>query len=150
MPADEVRALAFFSLVLTIFSLIFVNRSFSTSLFTALRRPNQTLALVLLAVVTMLSLTLLWPIASNLFRFGPLHLGRSCLDAWCRRSCARFPGDLETSVARAATILTGRRSHFRLRNHRRQIIPHNAPISTRADLIAAHRPLRERNSLVTE
>ncbi len=73
MPADEVRALAFFSLIMAIFSLIFVNRSFSTSLLTALRRPNQTLALVLLAVVTMLSLTLLWPIARNLFRFGPLH-----------------------------------------------------------------------------
>ena len=73
MPADEVRALAFFSLIMTIFSLIFVNRSFSTSLLTALRRPNRTLALVLLVVVTMLSLTLLWPIASTLFRFGPLH-----------------------------------------------------------------------------
>ena len=71
----EVRALAFFSLVLTIVSLIFVNRSFSASLFTALRRPNPALALVLLAVVTMLSLTLLWPFASNLFRFGPLHWG---------------------------------------------------------------------------
>ena len=29
--------------------------------------------LVLLAVVTMLALTLLWPFASALFRFGPLH-----------------------------------------------------------------------------
>jgi Ca2+-transporting ATPase len=74
MPETEVRALAFFSLVLTIVSLIFINRSFSTSLVTALRRPNRTLALVLLAVATMLSLTLLWPFASSLFRFGPLHM----------------------------------------------------------------------------
>ena len=74
MPEEEVRALAFFSLVLTIVSLIFVNRSFSASLITALRRPNPALALVLLAVTTMLSLTLLWPFASDLFRFGPLHL----------------------------------------------------------------------------
>ncbi|HYK80258.1 MAG TPA: cation-translocating P-type ATPase [Micropepsaceae bacterium] len=74
MPEAEVRALAFFSLVLTIVSLIFVNRSFSTSLVTALRRPNRTLALVLVAVATMLSLTLLWPFASGLFRFGPLHI----------------------------------------------------------------------------
>jgi len=73
MPEDEVRALAFFSLVLTIVSLIFVNRSFSASLVTALRRPNPALALVLLAVTTMLSLTLLWPFARGLFRFGPLH-----------------------------------------------------------------------------
>jgi Ca2+-transporting ATPase len=74
MPEEEVRALAFFSLVLTIVSLIFVNRSFSTSLVTALRRPNPTLALILLAVMTMLSVTLLWPFARALFRFGPLHL----------------------------------------------------------------------------
>ena len=31
--------------------------------------------MVLLAVTTMLGLTLLWPFASGLFRFGPLHLG---------------------------------------------------------------------------
>jgi Ca2+-transporting ATPase len=73
MPEEEVRALAFFSLVLTIVSLIFVNRSFSASLVTALGRPNPTLALVLLAVTTMLGLTLLWPLVSDLFRFGPLH-----------------------------------------------------------------------------
>ena len=74
MPEAEVRALAFFSLVMTIVSLIFVNRSFSASLLTALRRPNRTLFLVLLAVLTMLSLTLLWPFARGLFRFGPLHV----------------------------------------------------------------------------
>lgn len=73
MPENEVRALTFFSLVLMIVSLIFVNRSFSTSLITALRRPNPALALVLLAVTVALSLTLLWPYASALFRFGPLH-----------------------------------------------------------------------------
>jgi Ca2+-transporting ATPase len=74
MPEEEVRALTFFSLVVTIVSLIFVNRSFSASLVTALRRPNSALALVLLAVATMLCLTLLWPLATGLFRFGPLHL----------------------------------------------------------------------------
>ena len=68
------RALAFFSLVLTIVALIFVNRSFGASITTALRRPNQSLRWVLLAVMAMLSLTLLWPFASGLFRFGPLHL----------------------------------------------------------------------------
>ena len=73
MPEAEVRALAFFSLILTIVSLIFVNRSFSASLITAFHRPNPVLALVLLAVTTMLGLTLLWPVARDLFRFGPLH-----------------------------------------------------------------------------
>jgi Ca2+-transporting ATPase len=71
---DEVRALSFFALVLAIVSLIFVNRSFSTSIVTAFRRPNPALLVVLLGVTTMMSLTLLLPFASDLFRFGPLHL----------------------------------------------------------------------------
>ncbi len=74
MPEAEVRALTFFSLVLAIVSLIFVNRSFSASLIAALRRPNAALAWVMLVVPVMLSLTLLFPAASALFRFGPLHL----------------------------------------------------------------------------
>lgn len=73
MPETEVRALAFFSLVMTIVGLIFVNRSFSASLITALRRPNPALVWVLVSVTTMLGLTLLWPFAQGLFRFGPLH-----------------------------------------------------------------------------
>ena len=73
MPEDEVRALTFFSLVLSIVSLILVNRSFSTSLIAAFRRPNPTLAWILLTVTVILSLSLLWPAASALFRFGPLH-----------------------------------------------------------------------------
>ena len=73
MPETEVRALAFFALIMTIVSLIFVNRSFSASLITALGRPNPALVWVLVAVAAMLSLTLLWPFASGLFRFGPLH-----------------------------------------------------------------------------
>ena len=73
MPEEEVRALTFFSLVLSIVSLIFVNRSFSASLVTALRRPNSTLAVVLISVVSILILTLAWPWARGIFRFGPLH-----------------------------------------------------------------------------
>ena len=73
MPETEVRALAFFSLIMTIVGLIFVNRSFSASLITALRRPNPALVWVLVSVTAMLGLTLLWPFASALFRFGPLH-----------------------------------------------------------------------------
>jgi Ca2+-transporting ATPase len=73
MPVPEVRALAFFSLVVVIVSLILVNRSFSASLLTALRRPNRTLAAVLIIVAVILALTLLWPFANHLFAFGPLH-----------------------------------------------------------------------------
>jgi P-type Ca2+ transporter type 2C len=73
MPDTEVRALTFFSLVMAIVGLIFVNRSFSASIITALTRRNPALRWVLLSVTAMLSLTLFWPFASKLFRFGPLH-----------------------------------------------------------------------------
>ena len=46
MPEDEMRALTFFSLVFIIVSLIFVNRSFSSSLVEAFTRSNRTLILV--------------------------------------------------------------------------------------------------------
>jgi Ca2+-transporting ATPase len=73
VPPTEVRALTFFSLVLNIVGLIFVNRSFSTSIVAALTRPNSALVRVLSAVALMLALTLLWPWATALLRFGPLH-----------------------------------------------------------------------------
>lgn len=73
MPDTEVRALTFFSLVTAIVGLIFVNRSFSSSIITALKRPNLALRWVLLIVSATLALTLLWPFARTLFRFGPLH-----------------------------------------------------------------------------
>jgi len=73
MPANETRALTFFSLVLVIVSLIFVNRSFSTSLVEAFTRPNRTLAIIVLFVTAVLALSLAWPAAADLFRFGPLH-----------------------------------------------------------------------------
>ena len=73
MPEDEARALTFFSLVLSIVSLILVNRSFSTSLVVAFRRPNPVLLWILLTVAVVLGLSLLWPTAAALFRFGPLH-----------------------------------------------------------------------------
>ena len=74
MPEDEARALTFFSLLLSIVSLILVNRSFSTSLIAAFRRPNPALAWILLAITVIMGLSLLWPTASALFRFGPLHV----------------------------------------------------------------------------
>jgi Ca2+-transporting ATPase len=73
MPENEVRALTFFSLVLVIVSLIFVNRSFSTSLIEAFTRPNRTLIVIVAFVAAVLTLSLAWPAAAALFRFGPLH-----------------------------------------------------------------------------
>jgi P-type Ca2+ transporter type 2C len=73
MPDTEVRALTFFSLVMAIIGLIFVNRSFSSSIVTALTRRNPALRWVLVSVSVLLGVTLLWPFASALFRFGQLH-----------------------------------------------------------------------------
>ena len=73
MPLDEVRALTFFALILSMVGLILINRSFSASVWTAIRRPNPTLLWILLIVGVILALSLKWPFASSLFRFGPLH-----------------------------------------------------------------------------
>jgi Ca2+-transporting ATPase len=73
MPEAEVRALAFFSLVLAIVGLILVNRSFSAAPWAALRRPNPAFGIVLLIVAAVLGLSLGWPDLRDLFHFGPLH-----------------------------------------------------------------------------
>jgi magnesium-transporting ATPase (P-type) len=73
MPENEARALGFFALVLTIFSLVLVNRSFSSSLIAAFRLPNAALGWILLTIAAVLAAVLDWPAASLLFRFGPLH-----------------------------------------------------------------------------
>jgi Ca2+-transporting ATPase len=73
MPEDEVRALTFFSLVTAIVGLVFVNRSFSSSLTLAFTRPNPALRWILVGVAAILTLTLIVPSIADLFRFGPLH-----------------------------------------------------------------------------
>jgi P-type Ca2+ transporter type 2C len=73
IPVTEVRALTFFALVTSIIALVLVNRSTSASLIKAIGRPNRALRLILPMVAAILALTLLWPTAAELFRFGPLH-----------------------------------------------------------------------------
>ncbi len=73
MPTDELRALMFTSLVLINVGLIVVNRSFSSSLSVALRRPNFFLWFLLSLVAGVLTIALTWPPAMDLFQFGPLH-----------------------------------------------------------------------------
>ncbi len=73
MPTDELRALMFTSLVLINVGLIVVNRSFSSSLSVALRRPNFFLWFLLSLVAGVLTVALTWPPAMDLFQFGPLH-----------------------------------------------------------------------------
>ena len=69
----EVRALAFVSLILSNVGLILVNRSFSSSLARALVRPNPAIWWVLGIVGALLAVTIAWPPARGLLRFGPLH-----------------------------------------------------------------------------
>ncbi len=88
MAENEVRALTFFSLIISIVGLIFVNRSAGASLVKAIRRPNRTLAFILPIVAVMLAVTLIWPAGSDLFRFGPLH-----------------PGDLALTLGAGVTVL---------------------------------------------
>lgn len=73
MPEDELRALVFFTLVVVIIALIFANRSFTSSIRGALGRMKPVMILVLGTVSGTLALSLLWPIARDVFRFGPLH-----------------------------------------------------------------------------
>jgi P-type Ca2+ transporter type 2C len=69
---DQVRALTFHTLVLSIVTLIFVDRSVSSSIFTAFTRPNRALAFVLPVVGVLLAITVFWAPARALFRFGTL------------------------------------------------------------------------------
>lgn len=72
LATDQVRALTFASLVLCIVSLILVDRSLSSSIITAIRRPNRALAVVVPAVAMLLAASLLWKPARDLFGFGAL------------------------------------------------------------------------------
>ena len=72
LPDSETRALAFVSLVTCNLLLIFVNRSFSSSLIIALRRPNSALWVVLAATAILLAVSLGVPPVRTLFAFGPM------------------------------------------------------------------------------
>ncbi|CDX29287.1 P-type HAD superfamily ATPase [Mesorhizobium sp. ORS 3359] len=70
IPENELRALTFFALVVSIIGLVLVNRAFSASLISALSRPNRALAAVIALDSVVLALVLLWPSANLLFQFG--------------------------------------------------------------------------------
>jgi Ca2+-transporting ATPase len=73
MAPDEVRALCFVMLVGLNIMLIFVNRTFSTSLVSAFARSNRALSLGLAIVAGVLALIFGWPAARAFFDLGPLH-----------------------------------------------------------------------------
>jgi Ca2+-transporting ATPase len=71
-PEDIVRALAFVTLVGANIALIFVNRTFSSSLRVALGRPNRMLLWGLGIAVTLLATILAWPAVREFFGLGRL------------------------------------------------------------------------------
>ncbi len=74
-----VRALTFVTLVLVIVSLILVDRSYSSSLWTAITRPNRALAIVLATIAAVLAAVLVLPVARDLFKFGALNMGQMAI-----------------------------------------------------------------------
>lgn len=72
LAIDQVRALTFIALVFCIFALILVDRSLSSSLLAAFRRPNRALAVVVPVVACLLAAVLYWHPARDLFGFGTL------------------------------------------------------------------------------
>jgi Ca2+-transporting ATPase len=72
---EEVRALAFSSIVFGNLALIFANRSSSRSLLATLARPNPTLWWMTAGAIAALALALYVPPAAAVFRFAPLGAG---------------------------------------------------------------------------
>lgn len=81
LDADLLRSATFLALVLGIVALILVNRRFSASLASAVRRPNPALAIVLGLVATGLLASQVLPTVAGLFRFAPLGLREAALVA---------------------------------------------------------------------
>lgn len=70
---DQVRSLTFAALIFSIVALILVDRSRSSSILTAITRPNRALAFVLPIVGTLLGVTMFWQPARDLFGFAGLE-----------------------------------------------------------------------------
>jgi Ca2+-transporting ATPase len=73
LAPDQVRGLTFAALVFCIMALILVDRSSSSSIITAVSRPNRALAAVVPIVAVVLSVALFWQPARDLFGFGALE-----------------------------------------------------------------------------
>lgn len=72
VPELRLRTLVFTSLVLANMGLILVNRSFKSSLASALLRPNRALWMLLGGVSLILAMAIFWPPAQLLFHFASL------------------------------------------------------------------------------
>jgi Ca2+-transporting ATPase len=74
LPDQDIRALSFFTLVLSNLALIVSNRSYQGQPFDFLTGGNPILLGIFALTIGALALTVLWPPARTLFAFGPLHL----------------------------------------------------------------------------
>jgi Ca2+-transporting ATPase len=72
MAESEVRALTFATIVVANICLILTNRSWSDTILTSLRTPNQALAWVLAGTSVCLLLVLYVPLLQDLFQFGTI------------------------------------------------------------------------------
>jgi len=70
---NEARSLAFTALVIANLALVFINRSWTRSLWQTLRLPNAALWRVTAAALLLLAAVLYVPPLRELFRFAPLH-----------------------------------------------------------------------------
>jgi len=73
LPQDDVRAISFVTLAGVNILLIFVNRTFSSSLRAAFGKPNKVLWWGLGAATGVLAVILAWPEARQFFGLGTLH-----------------------------------------------------------------------------
>ncbi len=74
LPADEVRALVFVTLVISIFALVLVNRRFGGGLSSLRGSRNGILLAVAAPIAVTLAVLLNWPAAARVFGFGALHV----------------------------------------------------------------------------
>jgi Ca2+-transporting ATPase len=73
LPAEDVRTLSFFTLILANLMLIVVNRSYRGHAFNFLTGGNHVLLGIYVLTGALLALSVSWPPARSLFGFGPLH-----------------------------------------------------------------------------
>jgi len=73
LPETEVRSLVFATLVMVSLTLVLTSRSFSTSLVSAIGRPNPVLWKVMTIVMSILGILMFWQPAKDIFSFGSLH-----------------------------------------------------------------------------
>lgn len=73
MPETEARALAFVTLVVTNFALIFTNRATGLAIVDLVRRPNLILWGVVAVTTAILLIVVFTPTLRSMFFFGPLH-----------------------------------------------------------------------------